>query len=250
VVAWAENKGWDTRHDDPPEWAAMLFAYFDESFQPGNGHVVIAGFMGDKATWSRFPEQWCQALGRKPTLHMKRLRWTKPHRNKELLERLGSVPHLCGLQPIFASVRLSDYPIADRVPKKFKNGYFVALAAATMGLLANVPDGERVELIFEQQTEYAAVREAVLEVISKLPDYKKKKRRTLAKWGSIPKSILLEPADYLAYAIMQTLVDKHSVRAKLCAPILDQGKKRIGGKLSEIQVGKILPLMRKQAAIF
>jgi hypothetical protein len=227
----------------------MLTVYFDESFEAGNGHVVVAGFMGNKESWVKCAQEWRVALATKQSLHMKTLRWKYPNRNKKLLEDLGAVPHACGLQPFFASVKLSEYRIAQHVPKTFQNGYFVSLCVAVMALLANLPRGERLELIFEQQHQYAAVREAALEVISRLPVYRVKRRKMLAKWSSSIKSIFLEPSDYLAYAIMQTLVDKHSIRSKFCSPILSQGKKRIGGKLSHEQVAKIIPLMRKQTLI-
>ena len=119
----------------------MLKAYFDESFQAGNGYVVVAGFLGQRDSWTRCASQWRAALGTKQSLHMRNIRWTKPNRHKELLENLGAVPHFCGLQPIFASVRLSDYQIAEHVPKTFQNGYYVAVAAVVMGLLGTLPKG-------------------------------------------------------------------------------------------------------------
>jgi len=239
----------ESPHDHPPKWAAMLTAYFDESFQAGDGYVVVAGFLGSRDHWTQCAGEWRKALGAKRSLHMKNLRWSKPSRHKELLERLGAVPHACGLQPLFAAVRLSDYEIAEDVPKPFRNGYYVAMAAIVMGLLGTLPKGERVELIFEQQRQHAAVREAALELISEQPWYRVKRRKLLAKWGSAPKSTLLEPSDYLAYAIMQTLVDKYSVKAQLCSPILKEGRKRIGGKLGPEQVAKIITLKRKGALI-
>lgn len=235
----------ESPHDDPPKWAAMLTAYFDESFQAGNGHVVVAGFLGSRDCWNQCVIEWRKALGKRHSLHMNKLRWAKPIRNKTLLEGLGTVPHDCGLQPVFASVRLSDYKIAEQVPKTFQNGYYVALSAAVIGLLETIPSGERVELIFEQQVQYAAVREAALYALSIQPYYRSNGQTSLAKWSSAPKSILLEPSDYLAYAIMQALVDKQSIRSRLCSPILKHGKKRIGGKLSEKEVGRIISLRQE-----
>jgi hypothetical protein len=235
----------ETPHDYPPKWALMLTAYFDESFQSGNGYVVMAGFLGDKESWEKCAEAWRLGLGKKKKLHMKQLNWKYAGRYKDLLEKLGAIPHACGLQPIFTAVRLSDYAIAKHVSKTFRHGYFVSLAAAAMVVLETLPKGERVKLVFETQAAYAAVRDAVLQLIQDMPDYKKKRKKLLLGWESSAKSILLEPSDYLAYAIMQTLADPLSERAQLCAPILRQGKKRIGGKLTEKEVAKIIPLMKE-----
>ena len=236
----------ESPHDNPPQWALMLTAYFDESFEGPDGYAVMAGFLGNKRSWLKCAEAWRSALGQNRSLHMKKLRGWKRDRNKSLLATLGAIPHACDLQPVFAAVRLSDY--RDDLKKyggPVSNGYFVTLVGAVSAIPETLPPSERVELIFEQQTEYAFVREYALKVISKLPQYRKKGKRLIAKSSTIPKSILLEPSDYLAYALMQTLVDPYSRRAQLCSPILKQGKRRIGGRMSEKEVRRILPFRPK-----
>jgi hypothetical protein len=57
----------------------------------------------------------------------------------------------------------------------------------------------------------------------------------LAKWSSIPKSMILEPSDYAAYSLLQQLIDMRSRRAKLCAPIL-MNKSKIGRCLGRDEV--------------
>lgn len=230
----------ESPHDSPPKWALMLTAYLDESFQSGDGYAVMAGFFGNKDSWQKCAEEWRAVLGPMRSLHMNKLRW-KGDRHKTLLERLGAVPHSCGLQPVFASVRLGDYKEKLKYPGgPISNGYFVTCVGVAVVTLASLPKGERVELLFEQQLEHAMAREYALYTIGKDPRFRTKHRSALAKSGSIPKSVLLEPSDYLAYAIMQTLVDPESLRARLCAPILRQGKKRIGGRLTEKEVRRIL----------
>jgi hypothetical protein len=219
----------------------MLTAYFDESFESSDGWAVIAGFLGYKEQWVQCAKEWKIALHPRTSLHMKKLRWIR-NRNADLLLRMAKVPHECGLLPVFAAVRVSDYidQVGDYEAKKLTTGYFVALYCAVLAVLDYLPKGERVELIFEEQVDYAAVREFALHDIAKKKSLRKAKKTALAKWSSIPKSSLLEPADYLAYALMQTLVDPHSLRSKLCSPILNRGKKRIGGKLSKHEVNKLL----------
>jgi hypothetical protein len=34
--------------DFPAKWAAMIFGYFDESGENGDGFVVVAGFVGGR----------------------------------------------------------------------------------------------------------------------------------------------------------------------------------------------------------
>lgn len=231
----------ESPHDDPPKWALMLTAYFDESLENGDGYAVMAGFFGTKDSWTRCAEEWKAALGKRSALHMKKLRW-KGDRNKELLARLGPIPHNCGLHPVFASVRLRDYRENLKKPKsKISNGYFVTLIGVATATLAALPRGERIEFIFEQQLHYAEARDMALHVLSNQARYRGRRGKpTLAKYGSAPKSTLLEPADYLAYALLQTIVDPHSLRSRLCAPILKHGKRRIGGKMTEREVRRIL----------
>jgi hypothetical protein len=238
----------ESPHDDPPKWALMLTAYLDESFEGDkHGHAVIAGFLGNKESWEMLPHKWREALGDKESLHMKKLRW-KEDRHKELLERLGSVPHACGLRPVYASIRVGEYinDLEDYSVREFTEGYFVALMGVASSILLALPKGERVEFIFESQIRYAAVREHALEIMSKNKAIRGRRGRSaLAKWGSIPKSILLEPADYLAYAILQILIDKDSLKSRLCSPILNANPKPIGGRMSKEHVQHFLEFKRR-----
>jgi hypothetical protein len=241
----------ESPHDSPPEWALMLTAYFDESFQSGNaftGYTVMAGFYGTKESWVKCAELWQAGLDlhKRKSLHMKDLRWKGDRdKNKAVLKTLGDVPHEAGLCPVFASVRIADYEFASFVPKTFTSGYFLSLVAATSAVLIELPKGQRVELVFEEQIQYAWVREVALSQMRKLPHYKGRRGRSaLAGWKTSPKSLLLQPADYLAYAIMQTLINPRSIKTMLCQPILDHGIKRIGGKMSEKQVSRIAPLAK------
>ena len=199
----------------------------------------MAGFVGNKNSWTLCAREWQIALGKKKSLHMKELRWNG-NRHKNLLERLGQVPHRCGLTPVFASVRLSDYKEKiEYYSGPLSNGYFVTCVGVAIATLGWLPKNERVELIFEQQLEHMEARECALFTIGKDPKFRTRRKAALAKAGTAPKSILLEPADYLAYAIMQTLVDPKSLRSQICAPILRHGR-RIGGKMSEKEVKRIL----------
>jgi hypothetical protein len=235
----------ESPHDNPPQWAIMLTAYFDESFESPRGYAVMAGFLGNKEAWKKCAKEWREGLGAKDSLHMKALRW-KNDRPKDLLEKLGPIPHRCGLRPIYSSVKVADYvdDLSEYATEGFTKGYFITLMGATASVLMEIPKGQRVEFIFEEQGEFAAVREHALGIMAKNPVLRGKRGKSaLAKWSSIPKSSLLEPADYLAYAIMQWLVDPDSSRSKLCPPIFgDKSVKMIGGRMGKEHVARILEL--------
>jgi hypothetical protein len=142
-------------------------------------------------------------------------------------------------------VKVTEY--IDELPKfetkAFTKGYFITLVGLTASVLLTIPKGERVEFIFEEQKEFAAVREHALGLMAKKPILcGKRGKSALAKWSSVPKSSLLEPSDYLAYAVMQNLVDANSNRSRLCLPIL--AGKPIGGQMGKDAVSKILEMKR------
>jgi hypothetical protein len=242
----------ESPHDNPPKWACMLTAYFDESFESEDGFTVLAGFVGKKKQWKNCAEAWRDALPpERPHLHMKDFRWkVGKDKNKDLLEKMAKVPHEAGLQPVFGAVRVSDYIhlVEHYQEKKLTDGYLVSIFAALTPLLLELPKGERVEVLFEEQRKYAEVREWALGVISRTHSRVDGKRR-LVKWSSVPKSSLLEPCDYLAYALMQSFVNPDSTRSRLCSPILNMGKKRIGGRASKDQVGMLLRFKKTSASV-
>ena len=86
----------------------MLSVYLDESsHEDPDSYITLAGFFGDKEQWDAFVPDWKNALGQRPSLHMKDIRgW---HRNKARIERslkkLREVSHSHSLFPIFASLR-------------------------------------------------------------------------------------------------------------------------------------------------
>jgi len=223
----------------------MLTAYFDESVESPRGYAVTAGFLGKKEQWTRFADEWKAALHPRKNLHMNELRW-KNDRPRELLGKLGPIPYRCGLTPIYASVEVGDYidELPEYATKAFTKGYFVTLVGVAASVLDALPSGERVEFVFEQQREFAAVREHALSIISQNPVLRRNGGESaLAKWSSIPKSSLLEPADYLAYALMQALVDPTSNRTRLCSPIF--AGKHIGGQMGKEAVAKVLEMKKR-----
>jgi hypothetical protein len=217
-------------HDFPPKWAFMLTLYLDESLEADEGYAVVAGFMGNDKAWEDCMAQWRVGLGKTPALHMKSLRGWNKSRNDRLLKRLGEIPAKCGLTLIYASVKYSDYSdlVKNTGLELVAEGYLTSLFFAVAGAIKRTPDTERIEVICEQQVEYAALREAMFRMASRFPEWQTPEGNSrLAKWSSIPKSMILEPSDYAAYAILQMLRNPTSLRSKACSPIL-RNPRRIG----------------------
>jgi hypothetical protein len=213
----------------------MIRAYLDETGQHENDYVIVAGHIGYESQWRRFIPEWRAALGsQRQRLHMNNIRWTRS--TEKLLARLGPIPAQAGLKRLIGGVRVSDYE--DLIPgaraQKVVNGYICALISTAVSLLlCNVPDGERFELVFEQQDRYAVMGHIALAGLMNDPDphlRTKEGQSKLARWTYVPKdsTMLLDQADFLCYALLQRLRDRSSQRANWCAPVLDSDTETIG----------------------
>ena len=209
-------------HDNPPQVLLMLTAYLDETGQEQDDWMFIAGFMGDDAAWKEFPPLWAEAIGpQRSHLHMKELRFPKLAVRK-MLERAALVPKRCGLIPIAAGVRLKDYAdllVAER-DIFIHAAYMMCCNAVTIFALKSIPDTERLEVVFEFQKQYRWYAAQELQNISETmehPELLMADGRTskLASWRFISKSatVLCEPADYLAYALLQQARNKNSLKS-------------------------------------
>ena len=94
--------------------------------------------------------------------------------------------------------------------------------------LRGISSDERVEMVFEQQREYEAGVNLVMNCAS-IPDqtwkFTRDGKHKLAKWSFVPKgsTLMTDPADYLAYALRHHYTNEHSQRAKLTNKILTCG---------------------------
>ena len=240
----------ESPHDFPVRWAALFTAYIDESIEQDDGYVIIAGFLGRKPQWVRCARRWRKELGSRPALHMKSLRGWNDDRNKSLLERLGRVPNSCGLTLVYCSLKVSDYRdlVSETIVEVGNEGYILALRLLTVNILQSLPEGQRLELICEEQEIYAARRSITLSSLAKRPEFMDRHGfPRLAKWSAVPKTSFLEPSDYAAYAILQRLRDPSSRKAMLCAPILEQSRHFIGGHFDSEQVRDLMTRMRQEA---
>jgi len=242
-------------HDFPAKWAAMIFGYFDESGEVGDGYYVVAGFIGRRRDWKKFIPLWKEALGDRSSLHMAELRLgsnSAQRRCGDVLKALGEVPRTVGLKAFSGSVRTSDFSqrtngtIAEIIMK----GYPLALCGMLEAVMqSNIPRHDRIEFTFEEQVEFAKVRAQAFSYWRTIPEYKSHHGRSrIAKDASIEKgSVLLEPADYLSYALLQKLIDPQSQKALLTSPILDGDGYGSGRHLTAEQANYLLDTFEQQS---
>jgi len=207
--------------------------------------VVIAGFLGNDDAWTALKEPWRIALGKRKALHMTELRWhgKSGTRTKALLERLGPIPRECGLLPVWASVRISDYLdlVDDTIlTKALSKGYVVAIQPLLAGILtyASLLD-ERVAVVFEQQDQFSEIALAIGNLFSAFDLFKTSDGLPrLCGIQFIPKesSPLTEPADYLAFQRLHNFRDPLSKKSAWCSSILRENDQSIAIPLSRSQV--------------
>jgi len=216
-------------HDSPPKVPLVLTAYLDESGQEQDDWMFIAGFMGDDDAWRKFPELWAKAIGpQREHLHMKSLRFSKEPVRK-VLARAALVPRECGLTPIVAGVRLKDYADMLKEPENtlIHAAYVMCCKAAVIFAMRGVPENERLEIVFERQDRYGWYATQEFQKIAKTTEHPQLlmadgKTSKLANWRFIDKkdTVLCEPADYLAYALLQNTRDRKSIKSRWTYPII------------------------------
>lgn len=220
----------ETPHDRPPKWVLMLTAYLDESGHEAKGLVVLAGFLGNEKQWSDCETAWQIGLGKKRAgLHTKELRFRK-NSDRDLLARLGPIPHQSGLRPVLCAVNVADYDdlVVGRLVEKLAKGYYICLTGLLFSILQGIPADETVKIVLERQTEYAT--RAMLVFDSFKDHHTPSGRSQLASIETVRKdeSLLTQPADYLAFALAHLHRDRNSRKSEWCTPILQNLKPAFG----------------------
>jgi hypothetical protein len=217
----------ETPHDGPPK-VLMITAYLDESdHSDASRYTVVAGFRGKRENWESFAPKWKEALGNRPSLHMKELRWNHPNadtRVRDLLAKLGPIPYDCGLVPVYGAVKASDYidlvkghPVLEDF-----GGYLLSISHVFTLLMETLPVYERIKIVCEEQNAYVTDVKAIFDVFRKTAEPLHAK---LAGIEFVPKgSVLIEPADYLAFALGKALSEPESKKDLWCRPIHGEGR--------------------------
>lgn len=220
----------ETPHDCPPERVFMLTAYLDESGHEGRNLMVLAGFLGDSVQWGSCAENWKAALGQRKHLHMTELRWSKPERIEKLLCALGPIPHAAGLRAVFTTAAMSDYDdltLGTELQQLYKS-YMIALMGMVHVIAEGIPSNETFKLVLEANDRYRMNVESLFRATKKLQTSDGRQKLVSIEFVDKGVTSLTEPADFLAYALIQQHRNPGSVRERLCAPILENTQPAFG----------------------
>jgi hypothetical protein len=220
----------ETPHDRPPEWVFMLTAYLDESGHEGRDVMVLAGFLGDKPQWQKCEQDWKVALGKRKQLHMRELRWSRPDRVKKLLDALGPVPHAAGLQAVFTTAAMSNYEdlIYGTLMERLLRAYILAVIGMIYLIGKNIPPSETFKLVLEANERYEVNVQSLFRASKGMLTPDGKRKLVSIEYVDKGTTCLTEPADYLAYAMLQRHRSPGSLRDTLCAPILKNTRPGLG----------------------
>lgn len=213
----------ETPHDSPPKWVFMLTAYLDESGHETRNLMVLAGFLGNSSQWGACAENWKTALGNRKNLHMKDLHWSKPERIRRLLCALGPIPHEAGLRAVFTTAAMSDYDdlTAGTELDQLYKSYMIALMGMIHVIAENIPPDETFKLVLEANDRYAMNVQSLFNATKKLQTSDGRSKLISIEFVDKGVTSLTEPADFLAYALIQRYRNPGSVKDELCAPILE-----------------------------
>lgn len=211
-------------HDNPPRHALLITAYLDESQQESvNGHVVVSGFCGTEEQWKSCAAEWSTVLGKRK-LHMKKLRWNRKNSEKtirDLLAKLGPIPYHCGLVPVFAIAKVSDYLdlIQDdlRMEQSIK-GYRLCLGVIFSIMQVRYPGHEEINFVCEQQTKYERSAQALLTTFQRSSSALQPYLCSL-KFVRKDETLLTQPADFLAFAMAKRADSPRGKKAEWSKPI-------------------------------
>jgi hypothetical protein len=146
-----------------------------------------------------------------------------------MLAKEASVPKECGLTPIAAGIRLRDYAdlLSAEEDTLIHAAYIMCCRAVAIFAMRSIPQNERVEIVLERQDRYGWFAALELQKISETAQHPELlmedgKTSKLASWRSMNKgdTVLCEPADYLAYALLQHARDKNSLKSRWTYPII------------------------------
>lgn len=202
----------------------MLTTYMDESGIHDRDWCVVAGFLGTDDQWKNLAGQWKEGLQKhgKSSLHMKLLRWSKPHRFAPLLQTLGPIPANCGLTRIFGVLRLADYE--DLLPddpevRITMSPYMMGATWCFSRTFANIPESERVNFVFERQDLYSRWKYLLESLFGMIYG-----SRLVIRYVGKDTTSLTQPADYLAFAIRYMQISPTSPRAQLTKSIVGDAR--------------------------
>ncbi len=127
---------------------------------------------------------------------------------------------------------MTDFSLRLKRLERYENGYVLSVIDVTTQAILHVPDGEHLEVVFEDRDQTREHAESALFAMHMMGYFAERDARLvnsdgslkLAKYGFMQKSgtVVFDQADYLCYALLQHYRDATSQKAEWCKPILDQ----------------------------
>jgi hypothetical protein len=250
----------ETPHDNRPDFVLSIAAYLDETQHTATTeHVVVAGFFGTNEEWDKFIELWKVALGKRKMLHMNTLRWNtkkSKRRVKELLARLGPLPHRAGLCPVYGAVKVGDYADLIANAPRYENkvvlcGYILCLSIVLSRLNYSLPPHAVIKVVCERQGEYASRVKELFDATSKR-HARDPQNPYLASIEFMGKgaSVATQPADFLAFAVGKYLDESGSKKDMWCRSIFGTlAPERIGYVPNREKTRKLIQHIVRGSAI-
>lgn len=204
---------------------AMMTAYFDESgIHKGDHLCVVAGYMGSDAQWIAFVKDWISVLGKRRNLHMHDLRWNKPKKVRELLDRLGPLPEKHKLTRIVGGVWQKDHAdlIKGKLRPRFSSPYVLSAMTCMSNALRALPKSQELLVVFDRQHVYQSTIDSIYDVV--FDNLKFDRRVKPPQFSNKKHTVCLDPADFLAFAVYETASNRTSPKARAARSILANGE--------------------------
>jgi hypothetical protein len=189
----------------------MVTVYLDESGHETDDHVVVAGFLGTEDQWSAFDSDWLKVLDGATSFHAKSQRWTKESTGRRVA-KLSAIPYRNGLRSIIGSVCVSDYAdlLQNKAEEYVNQGYVLCLYPILSAISYFIPETEEVKWILEEQHDYMQAASAVFKQFAVMYG---PSRFSDIEFVPAGRTQRLQPADLLAYGMLQQLRNPKSQKA-------------------------------------
>ena len=200
----------------------MLRGYMDESGGRDTDIIVLAGYIAEVRTWTRFERDWKKVLleFRVPHFHMKELEhgkgafkgWGRTKR-KDFQNRLLFIIQTIGVIPVSCSVDVADYKeaLSEKIPRTFRDPYFHCftewLVNAMQYCINHGKDADELALVVDRKEKLAMKITALFNSFKDSDIMFTKQQRAFLKGvvlGDDEDIIPLQAADFLAYEVRES----------------------------------------------
>lgn len=222
----------------------LLRAYLDESDHSGGPVCAVAGFIGGNDQWAAFDGEWLKAIHPKTSLHLKKLHLGSKAalKRREFLERVGAVPHSCGLVAVGTTMFRQDYLdfVKGNDWEEALDPYMACFQFNLAVMMDGLGQNQRLHIFLEDQRQFRGRIDALYEQVFK---YRQTDPRLVGvSFLGKGQAIGFQAADYLAYHLAKDNADPNSQKAILTRPI--KGQSGIGKRLGSENIARLAHVMR------